>query len=150
MQFSRSVERGGSVRSFHVDSTRKEDVLPIVRANVIREAHIMTDEAIQYAKLGDEFSPSTTRLTMAARNGDIRIAGRARKSTRTRSKASTAIFKRGMKGVYQHCSEKHLHRYLAEFDFRYSNCVKLGVDDIERADRALRGATGTPHLSNNS
>ena len=47
-----------------------------------------------------------------------------------------------MKGVYQHCSEKHLHRYLAEFDFRYSNRVALGVDDAERAHRAVAGAAG--------
>jgi hypothetical protein len=53
-----------------------------------------------------------------------------------------SIFKRGMKGIYQHCSEKHLHRYLAEFDFRYSNRVRLGVDDIERSDRTLKGAVG--------
>jgi ISXO2-like transposase domain len=44
-----------------------------------------------------------------------------------------SIFKRGMKGVYQHCKEKHLHRYLAEFDFRYSNRVRLGIDDVARA-----------------
>jgi hypothetical protein len=53
-----------------------------------------------------------------------------------------SIFKRGMKGVYQHCSEKHLHRYLAEFDFRYSNRVKLNVDDTDRTERALIGAAG--------
>ena len=53
-----------------------------------------------------------------------------------------SIFKRGMIGVYQHCSEAHLHRYLAEFDFRYSNRIKLGVDDIARADRALVGVKG--------
>jgi hypothetical protein len=53
-----------------------------------------------------------------------------------------SIFKRGMKGVYQHCSEKHLHRYLAEFDFRYSNRIKLGVDDATRADIALKGIIG--------
>jgi hypothetical protein len=53
-----------------------------------------------------------------------------------------SIFKRGMKGVYQHCSEKHLHRYLAEFDFRYSNRIKLGVNDQERATRAIKGAEG--------
>ena len=47
-----------------------------------------------------------------------------------------------MKGVYQHCSEKHLHRYLAEFDFRYSDRVRLGVDDLARAVRALQGLTG--------
>jgi hypothetical protein len=53
-----------------------------------------------------------------------------------------SIFKRGMKGVYQHCGERHLHRYLAEFDFRYSNRIALGVNDAERAARALKGAEG--------
>jgi hypothetical protein len=53
-----------------------------------------------------------------------------------------SIFKRGMKGVYQHCAEKHLHRYLAEFDFRYSNRVRLGVDDVQRTERAVKGITG--------
>ena len=53
-----------------------------------------------------------------------------------------SIFKRGMQGVYQHCSEKHLHRYLAEFDFRYSNRIRLGVDDSERTARALKGIVG--------
>ena len=53
-----------------------------------------------------------------------------------------SIFKRGMKGVYQHCAEKHLHRYVAEFDFRYNNRVKLGCGDAERAERALRGIVG--------
>jgi hypothetical protein len=52
------------------------------------------------------------------------------------------VFKRGMKGVYQHCSERHLHRYLAEFDFRYNSRVKLGVDDTARAARALAGIVG--------
>jgi hypothetical protein len=47
-----------------------------------------------------------------------------------------------MKGVYQHCSEKHLHRYLAEFDFRYSKRAKLGVDDVSRAGLALAGIAG--------
>jgi hypothetical protein len=53
-----------------------------------------------------------------------------------------SIFKRGMKGVYQHCSKKHLHRYLAEFDFRYTNRVATGVDDKARAALTLRGALG--------
>lgn len=53
-----------------------------------------------------------------------------------------SIFKRGMKGVYQHCAEHHLHRYLAEFDFRYSNRIALGVDDGTRAFIALKGAAG--------
>src|SRR5256886_17459715 len=53
-----------------------------------------------------------------------------------------SVFKRGMKGVYQHCSEKHLHRYLAEFDFRYSNRIRLGVDDVQRTERAIKGIVG--------
>ena len=53
-----------------------------------------------------------------------------------------SIFKRGMRGIYQHCREKHLHRYLAEFDFRYSNRIALGCDDVERADRMLQGFVG--------
>jgi hypothetical protein len=53
-----------------------------------------------------------------------------------------SVFKQGMKSVYQHCSEKHLHRYLAEFDFHYNARVALGVNDAARADRALRGVVG--------
>jgi len=53
-----------------------------------------------------------------------------------------SLFKRGMRGIYQHCGERHLHRYLAEFDFRYSNRIALGVDDVARADLALKGAKG--------
>ena len=53
-----------------------------------------------------------------------------------------SIFKRGMKGVYQHCKERHLHRYLAEFDFRYNNQVALGVNDTVRTAKALRGIVG--------
>src|ERR1700730_5174190 len=55
---------------------------------------------------------------------------------------SRAVFKRGIKGVYQHCSERHLHRYLSEFDFRYSNRVRLGINDVERAEIALKGIVG--------
>ena len=59
-----------------------------------------------------------------------------------------SIFKRGMRGVYQHCGEKHLHRYLAEFDFRYSNRAACGVDDQSRAKLALEGGRRkAPHLS---
>ena len=53
-----------------------------------------------------------------------------------------SVFKRGMRGTYQHCAEKHLHRYLAEFDFRFNNRSKLGIDDVARADAVLAGITG--------
>ncbi len=53
-----------------------------------------------------------------------------------------SIFKRGMVGTYQHCGEQHLQKYLNEFDFRYSNRLKLGIDDTERTARVVRGAEG--------
>lgn len=53
-----------------------------------------------------------------------------------------SIFKRGMRGVYQHCAEHHLHRYLAEFEFRYNNRVANGVNDRTRAVRAMEGIIG--------
>lgn len=54
-----------------------------------------------------------------------------------------SVFKRGMKGIYQHCAEKHLHRYLAEFDFRHSNRVALGIDDVARTENALKVSLGS-------
>lgn len=135
------VERGGSARSFHVDNVTKAEVMPIIRANLDRESHVMTDEAARYARLGEEFAKHD-----AVDHRREEYAYRDRK-TGTLIGTNTvegyySIFKRGMKGVYQHCSEKHLHRYLAEFDFRYNNRVRLGVNDSGRAEAALRGIVG--------
>lgn len=129
------VQRSGEARSFHVDRTTAADIVPVIRANIAKEAAIATDEAGHYNQLAAHFSKHETvnhRAEEWAR-GDIH--------TNT-VEGYFSIFKRGMKGVYQHCSEKHLHRYLAEFDFRYSNRIKLGVDDTERTERAIRGAEG--------
>ena len=100
----------------------------------------MTDEARHYAKLGDEFATHDTVTTPQANTS--RGPRPARRSTPTRLRATYSIFKRGMKGVYQHCGEKHLHRYLAEFDFRYNNRVALGVNDAERAETSTGGRGG--------
>lgn len=129
------VERGGRARSHHITSFGVAEVVPIVRSNVRRESRLMSDEARQYVNVGQEFADhgSVNHSTYEWGRGDVH--------TNT-VEGYYSIFKRGMKGVYQHCSEKHLHRYLAEFDFRYSNRVALGVDDTGRADRALKGITG--------
>ena len=135
------VERGGSVRSFHVDSTRKADVIPIIKANIERETHVMTDEANQYRDLRKDFD----RHDMVDHGrGEWGYTDR-RDGTKINTNTIEgyySIFKRGMKGVYQHCSEKHLHRYVAEFDFRYNNRVALGVGDVERSDKTLSGIVG--------
>jgi transposase-like protein len=129
------VERGGSARSFHVDGTRVADVAPIIRKNIARETALMSDEARWYEQVGRDFA-SHERVRHS-------IHEYVRDHVHTNTvEGYYSIFKRGMKGVYQHCKEKHLHRYLAEFDFRYSNRVALGINDGERAALAMKGIEG--------
>jgi transposase-like protein len=129
------VEREGSARSFHIDSTTLNEITKIVRENVKAETIINTDEGVWYQQLGAHFMSHDTV------NHGRKEYARGEITTNT-VEGFYSIFKRGMKGVYQHCSEKHLHRYLAEFDFRYSNRVKLGFTDAMRADKAMKGIVG--------
>jgi len=129
------VERGGDVRTFHVGRADKPTVAGLVRGNVNREARLMTDESRLYIEVGGEFAGHET----VCHSAEEYVRGAAHTNT---IEGYFSIFKRGMKGVYQHCAEKHLHRYLAEFDFRYNTRVALGVDDGERAVKALEGAKG--------
>jgi transposase-like protein len=135
------IERGGEARSFHVDSTKKEDIIPIVKANIAKETHVMTDESNTYSGLGKHFksrdfvdhSRKEYAYTDHVRNLTISINS---------AEGYYSVFKRGMKGVYQHCAEKHLHRYVAEFDFRHSNRSAVGVEDMERAEKLAAGIVG--------
>jgi transposase-like protein len=127
--------KSGEVRSFHVDGTKASDLVPIIKANVAKETAIMTDEAGQYHNLGADFASheSVNHGKEEYVRGDVH--------TNT-VEGYYSVFKRGMKGVYQHCKEKHLHRYVAEFDFRYTNRSARGCEDQERATRALKGIQG--------
>ncbi len=129
------VERGGEARSFHIESATVASLGPILRANVHSQTALMTDEWRAYTSIGKDFASHET----VNHKEEEWVRGAAGTNT---VEGFFSIFKRGMKGVYQHCGERHLHRYLAEFDFRYSNRVKLGVNDTERADRVLKGAAG--------
>jgi transposase-like protein len=126
----------GQCRSFVVDNVTRDTLVPIVMRNVDRETYIMTDEATQYRK---QFRP--VFLGHGVVNHTAGEYGRGRVHTNT-VEGSFSIFKRGMKGVYQHCSEKHLHRYVAEFEFRYNNRAALGCDDGERSVAALQSISG--------
>jgi transposase-like protein len=129
------VERGGHVRSFHVDGVGAADIIPIVKANVAKETAMMTDEGGHYFTLGDHFASHES----VSHKADEYVRGSVHTNT---IEGYFSVFKRGMKGIYQHCSEKHLHRYLSEFDFRYNNRSALGVEDGERAAKALKGIEG--------
>jgi transposase-like protein len=133
------VERGGSARSFHVAGQAINDILPIIRANLDRESAVMTDAATWYKNLKVHVGFTGDHETVNHKAKEYVRPGGIHTNT---VEGYYSIFKRGMRGVYQHCSEKHLHRYLAEFDFRYSNRVALGVHDAARTDLALRGISG--------
>ena len=128
----------GARRSFVVDGVTIADVTPILRENIAREAHLMTDDAGQYRFMHTHFASHRTTPHMKGVYVD-----RNNPEVHTNTiEGSFSIFKRGMRGIYQHCQKKHLHRYLAEFDFRYSNRVALGYNDADRADIMLRGIVG--------
>jgi len=129
------VERGGPVRSFKVDRVSSKEIRDILVVNVWRQSTLMTDEAMHYRKVGREFSRHWKV------NHGRKEYVRGEKYTNT-IEGYFSIFKRGMKGVYQYCSERHLERYLAEFDFRYNHRTALGVTDAERAEKALQGIAG--------
>src|SRR3984885_4635941 len=129
------VERGANVRTFHVASADLTTVGKIMRDNIVRETVIHTDESMLYRYAGHYYGGHET---VKHSDGEY-----VRGDVHTNSaEGYFSIFKRGMKGVYQHCSEKHLHRYLAEYDFRYNHRVKLGYNDGERAALAVKSAVG--------
>ncbi|MCC6946885.1 MAG: IS1595 family transposase [Bradyrhizobiaceae bacterium] len=129
------VERGGSVRSFHVENADKATINQIIAGNLLREARVHTDESRLY---GDVAAQVASHETVKHTAGEY-----VRGDVHTNSVENFfSVFKRGMKGVYQHCAEKNLHRYLAEFDFRYNSRTALGVNDEMRTERAVKGIVG--------
>ena len=125
------VERGGRARSIKVDDLSAATIRKVIFENVVLDSRLHTDEAHHYRKPGEEFA-AHERVNHSAgeyARGDV---------TTNTVEGFFSIFKRGMKGVYQHCAEKHLQRYLDEFDFRYSNRIALGVNDAERATAPSR------------
>ncbi len=129
------VERGGEVRSFCIGKADTANIKPIIDANLAKESRLMTDQAGYYIALGKEFAGHES----VDHSKEEWVRGDCYTNT---LEGYFSIFKRGMKGVYQHCAERHLHRYLAEFDFRYNNRIRLGVDDAARASKAILGIKG--------
>lgn len=125
----------GAARSMPANSLVRDEVAQIVRANVAKEAKLTTDESRLYSAVGKEYASHefTTHGRREYVRGDV---------TTNTVEGFFSIFKRGMRGIYQHCHEAHLHRYLAEFDFRYSNRVALGYNDADRSDAMLKGIVG--------
>ncbi len=129
------VERGGKVKSFHVEKANKATVAQVVMANIAKETRLHTDESHLYKGADGVFLSHET----VNHGREEYVRGDVMTNT---IENYFSVFKRGMRGIYQHCDEKHLHRYLSEYDFRYNNRVALGVNDDARALRALEGVVG--------
>lgn len=136
------VERGGEVRSYHVTGATIAEVMPIINRNVSKEAHVMTDAANVYKHMNARGRFASHDSVDHSQEEYVRHEDGRPVITINTAEAYFALFKRGMKGVYQHCKEKHLHRYLAEFDFRHNARKGLGVDDETRAAKMVKGARG--------
>jgi transposase-like protein len=128
------VERGGRARSVKVEDLDLSTLRGVL-SQVDPVSRLHTDAAAHYKSLGKGFAKheSVNHSAKEYARGDV---------TTNTVEGFFSIFKRGMVGVYQHCGEQHLQRYLTEFDFRYSNRVALGVNDEDRAERALKGIVG--------
>ena len=125
-------------KSIVVDDIKKDTLVPILRENIAKEAVIYTDEAKQYTRLADDFAGHD--FTTHSKGEYVK---REKPQVHTNTvEGFYSIFKRGMKGVYQHCGKQHLHRYAAEFDFRYNHREANGVNDAERASAALSSVAG--------
>ena len=129
------VEREGKVRSFHVPNVAAHNLSPIIARHAHVDSRFNSDEANIYERPGRWFVDHQT-VNHSAKEY---VRGDAYTNT---VEGFFSILKRGIYGIYQHVSEAHLHRYLAEFDFRYSYRIKTGYDDMARFDKALAGIVG--------
>lgn len=137
------VERGGNVRSFHVETATKETVRDILFTNASRKSVLYTDESRLYTVLGKDFDQHRT----VNHSGKEYVRYEGEKVIHTNTIENVfSVFKRGMLGTYQHCGEAHLHRYLAEFDFRYNRRASVGIGDWQRAAELVK-ATGGKRLT---
>jgi transposase-like protein len=133
------IERDGGARSVHMPNVRVENLGAALENHASGKSTLMTDEAAAFTELGWNFK--SHQSVNHSKDEYVRREG-PRVITTNGVEGFFSILKRGVYGVYQHVSEAHLHRYLYEFDFRYSNREKLGVNDVARASRALAGAKG--------
>lgn len=133
------VERGGRTRMFHVKDANAANVRDVLVRNVSRDTELQTDESRLYTETGKEYAGHRTVKHSAGEYVRYEADGIVHTNT---VENVFSVFKRGMYGVYQHCGEAHLQRYLTEFEFRRNRRAALGWNDTERATDAMRGAEG--------
>jgi hypothetical protein len=129
------VERGGKAKAFHVGNANRDTVEKLLNEHASKASRLHTDESPIYKRFGSRFAAHETvnHTRKEYVRGDVH---------NNSAEGFFNVFKRGMTGTYQHCGEAYLQRYVTEFEFRHNNRVKLGVNDKERAARAVKGTVG--------
>lgn len=130
------VERGGKARTFHVAEANRDAIEKILAQNVARDTRLHTDQSHLYKRMGREYFAKHESVNHSK---DEYVRDDVHNNS---AEGFFNVFKRGMTGVYQHCGEVYLSRYLVEFEFRHNTRAKLGVNDKERATLAIKGAAG--------
>jgi transposase-like protein len=134
------VERGGEVRAVHMPKVTAKNVGEVLAAHADKRSRLYTDESNLYPKVGAEFAAHETVRHSA--DEWVRGPKGPERIHTNNAEGFFGVFKRGMRGVYQHCGEQHLQRYLNEFSFRHNTRSKLGIEDRERAVLAVKGIEG--------
>jgi transposase-like protein len=129
------VERGGSVRSFHLPEVNAHNLREVLVTQIDRKSYLMTDEGRSYPNIGKEFAGHES----VEHGAGEYVRGEAHTNT---VEGYFSILKRGIIGTYHHVSQQHLKRYLAEFDYRYNERQALGVSDAERMAKSVKGIVG--------
>jgi transposase-like protein len=130
------VEREGTIHSEHVANVDSKTLKPIIEKNIEKASYLMTDESPVYPPITEDFAGHGTV------NHSAEEYVRAYFWHINTAEGYFAILKRGIYGTYHHVSEAHLHRYLAEFDFRYNQRITLGINDDQRMAKATKGVVG--------
>lgn len=129
---------GRSVSMVFDGTITAANIAPILEANISKDARLLTDEALHYRTPGKAFA---AHGKVAHARGEY-VSRKDPTITTNQIEGFFGIFKRGMRGIYQHCGKQHLHRYLAEFDFRYTHREGVGFNDTDRTRKALEGTVG--------
>ncbi|TAM34104.1 MAG: IS1595 family transposase [Burkholderiaceae bacterium] len=129
------VQRGGEVRSFHVQMVNAKTLKAVMDKHVAKDANLMTDEALVYKRIGKEYASHGSTQHSAGQYAN----GNTHSNT---VEGYFSIFKRGLIGTFHHVGEQHLQRYCTEFDFRYNTRSALGFNDVDRTAIALKGISG--------
>jgi transposase-like protein len=130
------VERDGRMRSHHVPAVNAANLRPILHAQIDHKSYLMTDESTVYLPVGEVFAGHGTV------NHSIGEYVRGHFWHTNTVEGYFSILKRGIYGTFHHVSQQHLKRYLAEFDFRYNEREKLGVNDAQRMAKSIKGIVG--------